>query len=374
MKRATFAIVACLCIVLTGCLQTPLGTFGNTSSDSDSRAFANGTHAPDYAHFYFLPPLTRIPRLKGEFDANQSPIVEIVASGSNTVIETFMTVHAAGRHYRVNWRTKRYRLDKSSPYRINVYVPDGEARVLLGYTDVAFFRSARERRTMDPNEFVRLKYGRALPIKFRIEHDTDPSTWGTLTSDEDVLTADDIVSGGSAVQHVELQVESPFDPEELVAGAQRVYHDVTVGSPSLTSDAVAMDILARLYEAALLKTGTEVGYATLGATTDFAVMIHGYVVGVMVTKAYTFPIENGYTPGEELDLLSRVFDDIQASSAYVSETDRWVKQILVVFAVDSSAAESVDAALQLIDAPTISDTVIIVVTTTGPLELVEPLY
>lgn len=72
---------------------------------------------------------------------------------------------AEDEHYIVNWHTKSYNLDPERLYRVKFFVDDVE----LGFADVDVVASGKDLKTVDTGDYVALKNGRTLPIKFRIE-------------------------------------------------------------------------------------------------------------------------------------------------------------------------------------------------------------
>ena len=81
-------------------------------------------------------------------------------SGSETI-----RIDTEDEHYIVNWHTKKFDLDESIHYRITVFVNDTE----LGYADVDVVGSGKNQQEVETESYIPLKYGRTLPIKFRIE-------------------------------------------------------------------------------------------------------------------------------------------------------------------------------------------------------------
>ncbi len=74
-------------------------------------------------------------------------------------------------HYIVNWHTGRYPVDDAKQYRIRVLVGSYE----LGYADVEPYVKQGEIKHLNTSEYVPLKDGTTLPIKFRIEEGALPS-------------------------------------------------------------------------------------------------------------------------------------------------------------------------------------------------------
>jgi internalin A len=131
-------------------------------------------------HFFWLPPMVGDPgAFSGDFDGTLSPSVEICeldgADCLAPLVATFtmttgpgsetVRVSADDQHYIVNWHTDEFNLDDTKTYRIVAQV-DGQE---LGYADVDVVNNGSQLKNVDTNEYIPLKDGRTLPIKFRIE-------------------------------------------------------------------------------------------------------------------------------------------------------------------------------------------------------------
>lgn len=127
--------------------------------------------------FFFLPPLVPDPEHSGVFDASLEPEVSIcrlVAGECTETLVQFGTTAAAGseeirvslsdEHYIVNWHTAGYPVEAGDTVRAAV----SAMQTPLGFADIVFMDASQVRRT-DSDEFVVLKDGRTLPIRFRIE-------------------------------------------------------------------------------------------------------------------------------------------------------------------------------------------------------------
>lgn len=152
-----------------------------TSPDSLSPLFSisDGTHGQvRNPHFYFLPPMVANPATAGTFDGTFEPVVEIceldgedcaaaalTASFSLTTGIGSEVIGVEPDHYHVDWHTDLSSLDATKTYRIVVKV----AMQVLGHADVDVVNSGKDLKNVDTGEFIALKDGRTLPIKFRIE-------------------------------------------------------------------------------------------------------------------------------------------------------------------------------------------------------------
>jgi hypothetical protein len=131
-------------------------------------------------------------------------------------------------------------------------------------------------------------------------------------------------------------VWSRMEAALLSEGAQEILLDGTAGGSSSYSEAFAFEVLHRCEGASLVKTETEIVYDTVGSLTDILVSIDGMRIGVSVTRAVTVTgpcMRSGtYSEAAAEDILRRKLSGILESTRNVSAGDRWVKQILFVFA------------------------------------------
>ncbi len=159
--------------------------------------------------------------------------------------------------------------------------------------------------------------------------------------------------------------EVAADVTALTPGGQEIIADGNAGGSSLLSEVFAFELLARCDGATLLKTETEVVYATPGKITDLLVELDGQKLGVSVTRAVAFPFDDPYVEAQAADLLERKLDDILESSANVAAEDRWVKQALAVLAYGPGHADALAAAYATIPAEIRADTILWVMVTDG---------
>lgn len=155
----------------------------------------------------------------------------------------------------------------------------------------------------------------------------------------------------------------------LSPGGQRLFDTPNAGGSSSESEVFSYEVLHRCEDATLVATETEVMYqpandAGANSITDMLVSIGGERVGVSVTRAYR-PMPMVVTEAVARDLLVTKLNGINRSSMRVLPAQRWVKQILHVFAVDMGAAQAVSRAWATIDAATRADTIVLVTTTRG---------
>ncbi len=160
-----------------------------------------------------------------------------------------------------------------------------------------------------------------------------------------------------------------YDRALLSPGGQRLYDTPNAGGSSAESEVFSYEVLRRCEDAALVATETEVMYAPpddagANSITDLVVSIGGERVGVSVTRAYR-PLPMVFTEANARDLLIGKLAGINRSSVRVLPAQRWVKQILHVFAVDAAAGQAVARAWAGIDAATRADTIVLVTVTRG---------
>jgi hypothetical protein len=172
LKSAAAAVLILGIGACTGDAGSPLGPDGAQPLATISDA----AHAGTVPGFYFLPPMVSNPSTTGTFDGNLDPRVEIcelVGTVCGPVIAQFTETSGTGGElvqtgsssYQVNWHTNQFNLNSAKHYRISVYV--GTFR--LGFADVDVVSSGNQLKNVDTDEYIALKDGRTLPIKFRIE-------------------------------------------------------------------------------------------------------------------------------------------------------------------------------------------------------------
>jgi Tol biopolymer transport system component len=227
---------------------------------------ADAAHAGHNLDFFFLPPLVPDPSGHlafdvGGFDPGQPAEVQVCAlvngacdpspegfgitytmqSGPGSEV---VRVSESDEHYSVNWHTDQFVLDTGVTYRIGVSVAGTE----LGYADVDLVASGSGLKNVDTDQYIALKDGRTLPIKFRIEHGAVhvvDASGGTVTAAESAVTME-IPAGalGEAKGITVIPVSGHTDPP-LVAGTAYEF-----GPDGLTFNEPVMLTIA--YDASLL--------------------------------------------------------------------------------------------------------------------------
>ncbi len=172
--------VSLLALTALACDRPPTGPRDDPGPQT---AISDGANLGN-THFYFLPPVLKMPSFSGAFDGTLAPAVSICewdllgnkcgpvvaefgsgGSGDGAVAKDVM-----GEKYHVNWQTDQClrgpcSLDPAKIYRIRVFV--GSAQ--LGFADVDVVSNGSQLKNVQTNEFIGLVNGRTLPIKFRIE-------------------------------------------------------------------------------------------------------------------------------------------------------------------------------------------------------------
>ena len=157
--------------------------------------------------------------------------------------------------------------------------------------------------------------------------------------------------------------------DTLSPGGQRLYDTMNAGGSSTESEAMSYEVLHFCEGASLVATETEIHYqppddSGANSITDLLVSIGGERVGVSVTRAY-IPMPMVLSEAAVRDLMTRKLVGINRSSMRVLPADRWVKQILHVFAVDATSADLVARVWATLDATTRADTIVVVTATRG---------
>ncbi len=163
--------------------------------------------------------------------------------------------------------------------------------------------------------------------------------------------------------------DDPYDDADfcrLSEGGREVVTDENAGGSSRLSEAFSYEVLGRCEGAVLLKTENEVVYTDpMGKLTDLLVEIDARKVGVSVTRAVGFPRDDPFTVERAREQLADKLQGVLASSANVSDEDRWVKQILHVIAYGEMHADSLQEAWGQMDDETRADTIVIVTVSDG---------
>lgn len=159
-----------------------------------------------------------------------------------------------------------------------------------------------------------------------------------------------------------------YEKASLSSGGQTILETPNAGGSSEESEVMSFEVLHACEGATLIKTETEIKYSNDDAgpasITDILVEIDGKKVGVSVTRAYK-PQGIPFPDSDVKTLLEKKLVGINRSSQRVMPADKWVKQILHVFASNKAQADAVVRVLPTIDAQTRADTIVVLTQTTG---------
>ena len=195
------------------------------------------------------------------------------------------------------------------------------------------------------------------------------AAFGTLSGMCGVLVETDLTSATPMIVHDTMTFDRAFmDPVDrplLTAGGQVIAATPNAGGSSGLSEVFAFEQLSRCEQATLVKTETQIVYDTPGKITDILVEVDGHKIGVSVTRAVAFPFGDPYTIDAATTLMTKKLGDIKLSTMNVSAGDRWDKQILAVMAWDDQVGDTVEQAIDGLDAGLKADTIVIITSTAG---------
>jgi len=157
-----------------------------------------------------------------------------------------------------------------------------------------------------------------------------------------------------------------YDKANISPDGQIIMATPNGGGSSIESEVMSFEVLRACEGAKLLKTETQVKYLenTTGPITDILVEIAGKRVGVSVTRAYR-PSNLPFPDADVKALIQKKLDEINKSTERVKPEDKWVKQILHVFAANKAQADAVVRVLPTIDAAIRANTIVLLTQTTG---------
>jgi hypothetical protein len=165
---------------------------------------------------------------------------------------------------------------------------------------------------------------------------------------------------------LDFALEGALVTSDLSPGGQTMLAAGNLGGSSLYSEIFAFEALHRCDGAVLVKTESEITYATMSKKTDILVAIDGTKVGVSVVRAMSYPEGAPYPTTQAKSVIEGKLADILLSSASVAPADAWEKQILAVLAQTPDHAAAVAEAWGQIDPAVRADTIVFVTVTEGP--------
>ncbi len=194
---------------------------------------------------------------------------------------------------------------------------------------------------------------------------------GTHAGASGTLRAELTQSGSSLIfDSLVFVAGETYAKPSLSPGGQRLYDTPNAGGSSTESEVMSYEVLRACEGAKLLKTETEVTYGPASdgganSITDILVEIDGKKVGVSVTRAYKPKNQGTQSDAEIKSLLEKKLEGILASTARVSAGDKWVKQVLHVFAATQASADGITRVFPTIDTGLRADTIVLVTRTEG---------
>ena len=198
MRRLlSFALVA---VVLSCKDRSPTAPTFDAPNDV-SAAIVDGAHAGN-PHFYFLPPLAPLPPFSGTFDGSllstlRVEVCALTGGSCATTIASFGATEGDGavvkvserdEHYQLVWKTTTDGIVAGGLYRLTVF----SGTQALGTVNLTAVRDGSVS-SVDPTQYIPFVIGRALPVKFRVEH-------GVIVDDDLPLDAGAAVTIGAGLQ------------------------------------------------------------------------------------------------------------------------------------------------------------------------------
>ena len=201
--------------------------------------------------------------------------------------------------------------------------------------------------------------------------DSGPEHFGTISGPCGMLS--EVVTDPAPSSFLVLLAFPPggIDEDLLSPGAQRILMEPNAGGSSRVSEAMAYDVLERCEAATLLATENEVMYMTSmpDARTDLVVDVAATRLGVGVTRAFLFESmcvrSADYPATAARALLEDKLMDVIDSTMDVAESDRWQKQVVVVFAGSTGHAMTLSNTWEIIDPALRGDTLLYIIVTSG---------
>ena len=161
-----------------------------------------------------------------------------------------------------------------------------------------------------------------------------------------------------------------FDRAFLSDGGDRILDTPNAGGSSIESEVMSFEILHYCEGAKLLKTEKEIVYGAPAeggpsTITDLLIEIDGKKVGVNPIRVYRPSNQLQPSEAEIKKSLEDKLNSIRGSSARVSPQDKWVKQVMHVYAVTQANADTVLRVLPTIEPAVRADTVVLVTRSAG---------
>lgn len=186
--------------------------------------------------------------------------------------------------------------------------------------------------------------------------------WGSYTSDSE-FDSGDLGSPSPSLYLNEVVFEQEFVPADMYPDASDVYEDAS--ESAALSEAVAMEFMQASLDATLATEGSVISYDIESEEFDYIITLAAQRVGVVVTRAVTFPFGSTYTAQAATNLLSNRLTDIAEAEANVSAQHAVVKSILCIVAWDGATGATLVEAWQALGESTRGDTIIMIIVTEG---------
>lgn len=187
------------------------------------------------------------------------------------------------------------------------------------------------------------------------------TAWGTITGACGMI-GDAILIPGPTILTTTYTFNdaTTFDPEPLAPGPKSRYEGENAGGSSICSEVMSMQLLIDCEGGKVLKKETEILYTGEGPKTDYITDIQGAKVGVSVTRAYLGPFVDTYTLEDATSLLTKKLGGVNESTLLVSPEDKWSKQILHIWTLDETWAQTVKTAWETLDTELKSNTIVLI--------------
>mgnify|MGYP006971747587 CR=1 FL=1 len=162
-----------------------------------------------------------------------------------------------------------------------------------------------------------------------------------------------------------------FDHSLLTTGAAKRYELDNEGGSSLCSEVMSIQLLEECDGALLLKTETEIDYATEGSIADFTATLDGERIGVSVTRAYKGPMGSEYTLDDATTLLTKKLSGLHQAALTVSPEDAWDHSLLHIWTLRPDWVPTLTAAWESLP-PEAQETTVVMVTIEANSEWIVP--
>jgi hypothetical protein len=329
----------CFLVLMAAC-ERASRSFTDDAAPYRQPLITDATHGQGTVGFIWLPPIVPRPALRGPFASDLAPVLHIdeidPATRANLRrITTFSrTAGPRGERLRVRvqgdppddgdadpvgyfvarWRTAQFDLAPTATYRLRAVLDDRE----LGVADVRVVASAAAARAVDRTQYVPVRAGETLRIKFRVER----SAVACPSADD----AEPAIS--------------PFADGQVVAG-NRVDVSANFTGP-LNTGVTVNGWRAVVLEGRFLLRGLELepgenSLITVGTTVEGELFQHNVTVTSLGTS--TWRIERGDTPGND-EVPAEVSFRVGGDGSPIAKIEADFDEDCVIDAVTTDPSES----------------------------------